>query len=445
MAEPRRMACSSGQGGCGGGAAGDKGEGVGSVGRTVGAAGAGLVAGVVIMLALPAPVRAAGGGVSASGARASALADSTTARGGGAEALASNPASMGALRGPTLSVSAQAGRLDMRFARHRSVGDGRAPDDLGRDVSGFTAAFGAPLIGPFLLGGVVYLPAGHLLRIRASDRIDEPVAPLYGDRLDHVAATVGAAASLGGWGGIGVAVTLSPDLKAPTVVRYEPGRGETVDDNVVLHIDRELNVRASLVVGGRLIVAPGWALGAAWRDPVTSRAFGKNDTEAGSLAVRDSIDFFEFFSPEEFAAGVQAPLAGGSVSADAVLARWSEYRTIHNEAPERSFEDVVALRAGGEWDLGGLALRVGYGFEPSPVPAQTGDTNYLDADRHVLAGGLGVRPVTGLAVDIHMRTHVLADQRVDKAPTDGPITNLGHPGWTAQGAWWDAGLTVTLR
>ena len=47
---------------------------------------------------------------------------------------------------------------------------------------------------------------------------------------------------------------------------------------------------------------------------------------------------------------------GGSVSVDAVLARWSEYRTIHNQAPEVPFEDVIHVRAGGEWPLGSLTL-----------------------------------------------------------------------------------------
>ncbi len=378
--------------------------------------------------------------MSASGARAAALADATTARSGGAEALATNPAAMAALQGATLSLSAQAGRIDMRYAR-----TGEAAADLGRDVSGFAAAFGMPTLGPLVLGGVAYLPAGHLLRIRASDRVDEPTAPLYGDRLDHASATFGAAADLGRWGGVGIAVTLAPDLVAPTTIRYEPGRGETVDDNVVLHIDRELNMRASLVVGGRLTPWDGWAFGAAWRNPVTSRAYGKNDTEAGPLLVRDAIDFFEFFSPEEIAFGVQAPLMGGSVSVDAVLARWSEYRTIHNQAPEVPFEDVIHVRAGGEWPLGSLTLRGGYGFEQTPVPDQDGDTNYLDADRHVLAGGLGVQPMDGVSVDLHMRTHVLGEQTADKGPASGPTGNLGYPGFTARGAWWDAGLTVTLR
>ncbi len=396
---------------------------------------------VFLALLAPASALAAGGGVSASGARAAALADAVTARNGGAEALASNPASMASLEGPTLSLSAQAGRIDMRFARQ-----GEAAEDLGRDVSGFTAAFGAPVIGGLILGGVVYLPAGHLLKIRASDRVDDPVAPLYGDRLDHVSATFGAALAIAGWGGLGAGVTLAPDLAAPTKVRYEPGRGKSVDDNVVLHIDRQLDMRASLLLGARITPADGWAIGLAWRNPVTSRAFGTNDTEAGALVVRDDIDFFEFFSPEEIAAGIRMPMGDGSVSLDVVHARWSEFRTIHNESPPTKFDDTQAYRVGGEWPVGdGLVLRAGWAFEGSPVPPQILETNFLDADRQVLAAGIGVRPTQALAVDLHMRTHLLAEQKADKAPIAGPIDNLGYPSFTSTGQWWEAGITVTLR
>ena len=33
----------------------------------------------------------------------------------------------------------------------------------------------------------------------------------------------------------------------------------------------------------------------------------------------------------------------------------------------------------------------GYGFVPTPVPDQTGITNYMDSDRHVVSAGVGLR------------------------------------------------------
>jgi long-chain fatty acid transport protein len=58
------------------------------------------------------------------------------------------------------------------------------------------------------------------------------------------------------------------------------------------------------------------------------------------------------------------------------------------------FRDTVSGRLGVEvrvatWSVADLALRGGYSFEPSPAPEQTGDTNLLDNDRHILSAGIG--------------------------------------------------------
>jgi long-subunit fatty acid transport protein len=37
-----------------------------------------------------------------------------------------------------------------------------------------------------------------------------------------------------------------------------------------------------------------------------------------------------------------------------------------------------------------LVVRGGYGYEPSPVPPQRDQTNYVDSDKHTLSVGIGV-------------------------------------------------------
>ena len=60
------------------------------------------------------------------------------------------------------------------------------------------------------------------------------------------------------------------------------------------------------------------------------------------------------------------------------------------------FHDTFTVRAGTEWmfvdahDVDFLT-RLGYSFDPSPVPSQHGDTNYLDTDRHITGFSMGCR------------------------------------------------------
>lgn len=60
------------------------------------------------------------------------------------------------------------------------------------------------------------------------------------------------------------------------------------------------------------------------------------------------------------------------------------------------FEDRVVPRLGAEWlipwpRIVRPAIRAGYVFEKSPVPPQSGVTNFVDADRHTLTLGAGIR------------------------------------------------------
>ncbi len=60
-------------------------------------------------------------------------------------------------------------------------------------------------------------------------------------------------------------------------------------------------------------------------------------------------------------------------------------------------------------------LRLGYYYEPSPVPTQNGRFNILDNDQHVVSAGLGIATryleKYGLRYDLLFQAHVLEDRR----------------------------------
>jgi len=348
--------------------------------------------------------------------------------------------------------------MNLSFARHDEPAV-----QFDRTIAGFGVAIGTRLPGPdwlraFRIGAAAHLPAQHALRLIAPSRPDEPSFPLYGDRAERISVTASLAAKLFDRIGIGVGVTLAPTLYSPTKATYVAGRG-TETENVVLDIERELKIGAALVAGVRAQLIDQLALGLAYRQQIDTRAYGPNDVQAGQLVVEDEVDFYDLLAPEEIAAGVGIfPIEALSLSVDLVLARWARYRTIHNVQPPQPFSDVYNLRLGIEWltPFEGLAARVGYAFEPSPISEQTGETNLLGGDAHVLAVGAGFdfdrRGWAPLRVDTHFRTHLLQSQQVDKNSAEladtqpdvfgQQINNLGYPGFTAEGHFWQFGLTI---
>jgi long-chain fatty acid transport protein len=92
-------------------------------------------------------------------------------------------------------------------------------------------------------------------------------------------------------------------------------------------------------------------------------------------------------------------------------------------------------------------LRIGYAYERSPVPPQAGITNFVDADRHVIAWGVGVRasklgsvlPGT-LALDLHAQWSVLPERVTLK---DNPADFAGD--YRASGSLYSVGTTLTAE
>ena len=110
------------------------------------------------------------------------------------------------------------------------------------------------------------------------------------------------------------------------------------------------------------------------------------------------------------------------------------------------FHDTLVPRLGAEWMLRvtpsfSMPARIGYVYERSPVPEQTGTTNFVDSDRHVLSVGTGFaweHPgalISGdLRFDVHAQWSVLPSRTTLKESAadftgdyraSGSIFNMG--------------------
>jgi long-subunit fatty acid transport protein len=86
------------------------------------------------------------------------------------------------------------------------------------------------------------------------------------------------------------------------------------------------------------------------------------------------------------------------VSAETDYMLWSNYLDCLYEKPSPAFRNVFDFKAGLEKQVvessryfGDVIVRGGYGYWKSPVPEQTGDTNFLDNDKHIFSMGAEFR------------------------------------------------------
>jgi long-chain fatty acid transport protein len=120
------------------------------------------------------------------------------------------------------------------------------------------------------------------------------------------------------------------------------------------------------------------------------------------------------------------------------------------------FHDTFVPRIGAEWktpltrrgfDGHTFFARAGYYYERSPIPEQTGITNFVDTDHHTFTGGIGIMlkdlvPELGddeLHFDVHAAYSYLPLRTMHKS--DG--WNLVGD-YTAKGSIWAVGATMGL-
>jgi hypothetical protein len=419
-----------------------------------------LAALVIACTFLPSVAAADSGAHDGESARSAALADAVTARAGDTSAIGINPAGIADLDRTTITLLGHAAYYHLDWAR-----PGERATTSERAIGGYGISLVVPLPGPdwlrrVHLGAAVHVPSSGIITVEAPTRDDIPEAPLYGSRLERTAASFALGIALPAGIDIGVGVTVAPTLIAPTVVAYDASRGETVDDGVIVRLDRDVQFGAAALVGIRYAPVPQFAVGLAYRQGVALRAVGPVSLRAGSVLANDPLDFNDVFSPDEVALGVAfTPTPALSFSTDATWSNWSGYRTIHNEVPSPRWHDTVSLRGSVEYVVDRwAALRLGYAWEPTPVPAQIAVSSFLDADRHILTGGFGLdlEPLTHapLHIDLYVRAHVVQpiafskdrDAIGDARPMvpGQQIEALGFPSVSAGIVYLQAGLSLTL-
>lgn len=433
------------------------------------------------------------------GARGMAMGGAMVADANDFSASYYNPAGLALSPGVSVSLGYQYSGLELRI----DGADAKVPDVRG--IAGGLVLPGRVLSIPVALGVAVYLPDAGLSTVRAL-REETPRWELYDDRLSilYIAANLAVrpARFLALGGGVGfLAATTgrfgirgTADILSPYESKLEH------------EVDADLTSVRYPQAGLRLLFGRYLSAGVAYRGeaklPLRLEALLDGGVNFAGIDVplryKLSSATVDGFQPQQVAFGVSwRPLGmlGADrsraglvrINVDATWLQWSAYApptaqteaTLDVDVPPgvalelpaspaptvptpTGFSDRVVPRVGLETLVGlgprrrvfgedhalvELPLRLGYVYEESPVPPQTGKTNYLDADRHTVSFGLGAhlnRPGEvlpgALMLDLVAQLSVLPERLTEKA---SPSDFVGS--YRQDGLMWTLGATLGLQ
>lgn len=258
----------------------------------------------------------------------------------------------------------------------------------------------------FALGAGVYVPTIQVTRVESFD----PVTPhfyRYGALPDKINVALGAAFELHRTVSIGLGyqylgtLTGSADIDLDLLTQRFTRKD----------VDVDIQGRGGLTAGMLIRPDDAWRIGLSYRSALAIEyVLDVNINLVGIGALVVDIAGVALYTPEQVTLGVAHVTGDWALTADLVWSRWSQAPdpsprfdvTLDGSAVglgeivadtdpiDLAAEDTLEPRLGVEWAANdAVDLRIGYSLRPTPLPSQTGFTNYLDSDAHVFGLGVG--------------------------------------------------------
>ncbi len=331
------------------------------------------------------------------GARAGALASAATANPQGPEGAYYNPAALSTSQEVTLS----AGVLFAEDFLTINDRDARIASHLAYQV-GFAATLPlGDLLGErFAIALALHLPHDSLYDVKLPDDTTATY-PFWDGHNRRLAIFAALAAKITPIIAVGVGLSLLPDVEGRVNVDLSSEAGRN-DANV------RVDYNFAPTAGIHITPTDAFAIGLTYRGPQHTTIAIPVDVQVTTAiaAIQAEIVAPAYAVPHQLVLGTAYTWAQVQAAIDLT---WSAYQSFRYPSPDvtvfdqdgtplrtaeaapLTFTNTLALRLGLEWQaLDTLALRLGYAYIQSPVTAQRGYTNLLDADRNHLTLGVGL-------------------------------------------------------
>jgi hypothetical protein len=257
---------------------------------------------------------------------------------------------------------------------------------------------------------------------------------LYGDRLTAVSFAFGAGLKITDQLSIGGSATISISANGSTPV-YVASATQLQN----LYIDSDIKVSAGVAphFGLAYRPTPAWGLTATVHSP--SKLAIKDQfsfTLSGGQTETSTITFVHDYMPWQFGVGTSYDLIKEehdylALSFTAVYALWSNYvdRTGETPDPVYGWYNTISPTVGVRHQHDSVGLFLDGQYTPSPVPLQTGRSNYVDNDR--VGGDIGADYKfelfkTKMRVGAQFQTQYLIPRTQAKIATPNEPDGLDH-------------------
>ncbi len=441
------------------------------VGRKIRRGLVGLAVGSSVLLTVGIPQSAVANPVDAFGigARGAALAGAQTAASKDSSANYYNPALLARLNDLHIDIGYRVA------APYLTIGGANLGVDTSRGTHIGIAVPGA--LGPLqvAIGGATFIPDQHLSRVRSLPP-GRPRFSLYDNRPQRffLAANVAIRAGERVW--VGAGISFMSNTSGGVVLDGRIGFPDAADSDLSLAIDIDLQTIRYPQAGIAIQVSPWLLVGASYRGQFNLVSdlhirlqgdVGRENlpplVENGFLELRSLVQ--DLFQPAQFTVGAALKTAGGwTFTLDASFHRWSQLTNpsaqidvdadlgdfndlveipMRKAARDPQFHDILIPRLGIEAPLYQdemiqMIARGGYSYEPTVAPEQTGETNFVDNDKHTVSTGLGIEfdglgsiVTQPVSFDLYMALTVLPERSHRKLSPIDPVGDYRAGGWIA--------------